>query len=50
MKIGGQGCTFSILLSQPKFIKEYLGRKYNFELGILNLFKNINIIFKYSNS
>ena len=37
MKIGGQVHIFAILLSQPMFIKEYAGRKYNFELGIINL-------------
>ena len=31
MNIGGQECTFAILLSHMMFIKRYLGRKYNVE-------------------
>ena len=35
VNIGGQECIFTTLLNQRNFMKKYLGRKYNFELGTL---------------
>ena len=35
VKLGGQECIFTTLLSQQNFMIKYLGRKYNFELGTL---------------